>query len=45
MEQKLKQLPEEEFTKLDFNRRLLWRLLQRLKRTVDFIDDESKGKT
>jgi hypothetical protein len=43
MEQKLKQLPEEEFKKLDFNRRFLWRLLQKLIQVVDFIDDESKG--
>uniref|UniRef100_A0A1I8BL07 Aquarius_N domain-containing protein n=1 Tax=Meloidogyne hapla TaxID=6305 RepID=A0A1I8BL07_MELHA len=42
MEQKLQQLPPEEFEKIDFSRRLLWRLLQKLKRTVDFIDDESK---
>uniref|UniRef100_A0A915LBP5 Intron-binding protein aquarius n=1 Tax=Meloidogyne javanica TaxID=6303 RepID=A0A915LBP5_MELJA len=42
MEQKFQQLPPEEFEKIDFSRRLLWRLLQRLKRTVDFIDDESK---
>ena len=43
MEQKLKQLPENELEKIDFNQRLLWRLLQKLKRVVDFIDDESKG--
>lgn len=43
MEQKLQQLPPEEFEKIDFSRRLLWRLLQKLKQTVDFIDDESKG--
>lgn len=43
MEQKFKKLPIEEYEQIDFNRRFLWRLLQRLKRTVDFIDDESKG--
>ncbi|KAL3124777.1 hypothetical protein niasHT_001614 [Heterodera trifolii] len=40
MEQKFAKLPSDDFDALDFNRRFLWRLLQRLKRTVDFIDDE-----
>uniref|UniRef100_A0A914HES8 Intron-binding protein aquarius n=1 Tax=Globodera rostochiensis TaxID=31243 RepID=A0A914HES8_GLORO len=42
IEQKFGNLPAEELNKLDFSRRFLWRLLQRLKRTVDFIDDESQ---
>ncbi|KAH7719949.1 DEAD box protein helicases superfamily protein (Aquarius) [Aphelenchoides avenae] len=38
MEKKLGSLPEEELKKVDFNRNLLWKLLQRLKEVVDLID-------
>lgn len=49
MEKKLGSLPEEELKKVDFNRNLLWKLLQRLKEVVDLIDqsieagEEGKG--
>lgn len=50
MEKKLSSLPEEELKRVDFNRNLLWKLLQRLKEVADLIDasiesgEEAKGK-
>lgn len=42
MEQKFAQMSEVEFATFDFHRRILWRLLQKFKKTVDDIDDETK---
>ncbi|KAI1730104.1 AAA domain-containing protein [Ditylenchus destructor] len=42
VEKKFEKMEKTEFDTLDFNRRFLWKLLQRFKRVVDCIDDESQ---
>jgi hypothetical protein len=43
VEKKFSQMQGPELDKFDFNRRILWKLLQRFKQVVDDIDNESKG--
>lgn len=43
MEQKLEKMSDEEKSAFDYNRRFLWRMLQRFKRIVDWLDDTNTG--
>lgn len=42
-EKKFNQLQKDETDELDFNRRFLWNLLQKFKKTIDYIDDDANG--
>lgn len=43
IERKFEHMPSNEFEEFNLYRRVLWKLLQRFKTVVDFIDDETKG--